>query len=330
MLYLARVANLIVYLFLASAAVRLAPIHKWTLTLVALLPMSVYLAASLSADAMTLGLSLLVVAVTLSLALGKQRPSGRSLLALGVLLVLLALSKQAYVGLAVFVLAIGSKQFSSLGRRWLVAALLIALPLAVSAAWTYSLRGLYTPAFSFVDPQAQLRWILGHPWSYALVLGNAIYQLDGYAYMIGAFGWLVRHLPLWIRGTYWAALGLTAVLDGGRPLSLSFRAAGRARHLRVRVRGYDDVRLSFLGPRGAPGHRRNPAALLPADRSALALAAARQCEVGRQPILAVHRAHRGDVGDEHRGGCDVVDSGKEVLRVIEEVGLTHLASYFYT
>ena len=224
MLYLARVANLIVYLFLASAAVRLAPIHKWTLTLVALLPMSVYLAASLSADAMTLGLSLLVVAVTLNLALGKERPSGRSLLALGVLLVLLALSKQAYVGLAVFVLLIGSKQFSSLGRRWLITALLIALPLAVSAAWNYSLRGLYTPAFSFVDPQAQLRWILGHPWSYALVLGNAIYQLDGYSYMIGAFGWLVRHLPLWIRGTYWAALGLTAVLDGGRPLSLSFRA----------------------------------------------------------------------------------------------------------
>ena len=55
MLYLARAANLIVYLLLAAAAVRLAPIHKWALALVALMPMSVYLAASLSADAMTLG-----------------------------------------------------------------------------------------------------------------------------------------------------------------------------------------------------------------------------------------------------------------------------------
>ena len=224
MLYLARVANLIVYLLLTSAAVRLAPIQKWTLTLVALLPMSVYLAASLSADAMTLGLSLLVVAVTLRLALRGERPSGRDLAALGVLLVLLALSKQAYIGLAVFFLVIPGKQFSSLGRRWLIAALMIGLPLAISAAWTYSLRGLYTPAFSFVNPQAQLRWILDHPWSYALVLGNAICQLDGYSYMIGAFGWLARHLPLWIRNTYWAALGLTAVLDGGKPLSLSFRA----------------------------------------------------------------------------------------------------------
>jgi uncharacterized membrane protein len=39
--------------------------------------------------------------------------------------------------------------------------------------------------------------------------------------MIGAFGWLGPHLPLWIRQTYWAALGLTAVLDGGKPLPLS-------------------------------------------------------------------------------------------------------------
>ena len=86
MLYLARVANLIVYLLLAAAAVRLAPIHKWTLAMVALMPMSVYLAASLSADAMTLGLSLLVVALTLNLALGSEGPSRRSLLALGLLL----------------------------------------------------------------------------------------------------------------------------------------------------------------------------------------------------------------------------------------------------
>ena len=95
MLYLARVANLIVYLLLAAAAVRLVPIHKWTLAMVALVPMSVYLAASLSADAMTIGLSLLVIAMTLNLALGSERPSRRSLLALGLLLVLLALSKQA-------------------------------------------------------------------------------------------------------------------------------------------------------------------------------------------------------------------------------------------
>jgi len=223
-LYLARVANLIVYLLLAAAAVRLMPIHKWTMAMVALIPVSVYLAASLSADAVTLGLSMLIVALTLKLALGSDRPSRRSLLALGLLLVLLALSKQAYVGLAALFLLVPSKKFSSPGRRWLIAALMIGLPLAVDAAWTYSLRGLYVPILPFVDPQAQLQWVLDHPWNYAVMVFTAICQVDNYSYMIGLFGWLGLHLPHWIRETYWAALGLTALLDGGQPLPLGLRA----------------------------------------------------------------------------------------------------------
>ncbi|MGO9108299.1 MAG: DUF2142 domain-containing protein [Thermoguttaceae bacterium] len=224
MLYLARVANLIVYLLLAAAAVRLTPILKWTLALAALLPMSVYLAASLSADATTIGLSLLVVAATLNLALGSKNPSRRSLLSLGFLLVLLALSKQPYLGMATLFFLIPGKRFFSTRRRWLIAAVIIGVPLAIGAAWTYSLRGLYVPLFSYVDPQAQLRWILNHPWNYMVVMFEAICRLDDYSFMIGAFGWLGPHLPQWIRQTYWAALGLTAVLDGGKPLPLSLRA----------------------------------------------------------------------------------------------------------
>ena len=127
------------------------PIHKWTLALVALMPMSVYLAASLSADAMTLGLSLLVFAVTLNLALGSEGPSRRGLLALGFLLVLLALSKQAYLGLALLFFMIPGKRFSSPATRWLLAVLMIGVPLAIDAAWTYSLRGLYVPMLPRTD-----------------------------------------------------------------------------------------------------------------------------------------------------------------------------------
>ncbi len=224
MFYLARVANLIAYLLVATTAVRLAPIHKWTLALVALMPMSVFLAASLSADAVTIGLSLLVVALTLNLALGSKRPSRRSFLALGVLLALLALSKQAYVGLSLLFFVIPATKFSSPGRRWLIAGLMIGLPLAIDAAWTYSLRELYVPMYSYVNPQGQFHWILHHPWSYMATMFKAIYRLETYSHVIGVFGWMGKHLPLWICGTYWAALGFTAVLDGGRPLPLSVRA----------------------------------------------------------------------------------------------------------
>jgi uncharacterized membrane protein len=224
LLYMGRVANLIAYLFLAAAAVRLMPIQKWTLAMVALMPMSVYLAASLSADAMTIGLSLLVIALTLNLALGSARPDRRSLLALGFLLVALSLSKQAYLGLAVLFLVIPGEKFSSPGRRRLIAGLMIGVPLAIDAAWMYSLRGLYVPILPFVDPPAQLRWIFANPWSYAAAVIKALYHLNDYSLMIGVFGWLGPHLPRWIRDTYWVALGLTAVLDGGKPLRLGYTA----------------------------------------------------------------------------------------------------------
>jgi uncharacterized membrane protein len=223
MLYLARFANLIVYLALAAAAVRLTPIHKWTLAMTALIPMSIYLAASLSADAMTLGLSLAVVAWVLRLALESEKPGPRELLALGILMVLLVLAKQAYFGLALLFFLIPGSKFSSRGRRWQIAALVIGAPLAIEAAWAWSLRGLYVPIRPFVDPPAQFRSILNNPWSYTATLFKAIFKKGSHSAMIGLFGWLGPHLPHWIRHTYWAALGLTAFLDGGKPLRLDIR-----------------------------------------------------------------------------------------------------------
>ena len=56
------------------------------------------------------------------------------------------------------------------------------------------------------------------------MVGKGICRLDDYSLMIGVFGWLGPHLPQWIRETYWAALGLAAVLDGGKPLPLGLCA----------------------------------------------------------------------------------------------------------
>jgi uncharacterized membrane protein len=229
MFYLARMANLIAYLLLTAVAVRVIPIHKWTLAMVALMPTAVYLGASLSADAMTLGVALLVLAVVLNLALRGDGPVRRGLLAVGFLLVFLALSKQAYVGLALLCFMVPGKRFSSPATRWLLAVILIGVPLAIDAAWTYSLRGLYVPMLPrtehvYVDPPAQVGWILAHPGTYAVMLLKAVYGNIDCLSMVGTFGWLEAHLPHWTRVAYWIVLGTTAVLDGGNPLPLNLRA----------------------------------------------------------------------------------------------------------
>jgi len=222
LLYLGRIANLIAYLALAVAAVRLIPVQKWTLALVALMPMSMFLAASLSADAVTLGLALMTIALALDLALGEEAPAGR-LAAFGLCLVLLALSKQAYVSLALLFFIIPAGKFAGRGQ-WLTAAVLfLGLPLAANLAWAYSVRSLYVPMLPFVDPPQQIAWIGLHPWSYAAAMFKAVYHLDTYLGMIGLFGWLGAHLSKTVCLVYWMTLAATAFLDGGKPLPLAAR-----------------------------------------------------------------------------------------------------------
>jgi uncharacterized membrane protein len=50
---------------------------------------------------------------------------------------------------------------------------------------------------------------------------KSIYRLESHGRMIGVFGWLGPQLPGWVCGVYWAAMGVVAVLDGGRPVNLS-------------------------------------------------------------------------------------------------------------
>lgn len=80
MLAMGRLFNLLVYLLLAALAVRLAhPGHKWLFAAVALLPMSLQLAGSLSADALVLGLVFCYTALCFAL---RERPAARWQLAL--------------------------------------------------------------------------------------------------------------------------------------------------------------------------------------------------------------------------------------------------------
>ena len=66
--YTGRLFNLLAWIFLTFLAIRRVPVFKWVFLLIALMPMSLFMAASLSADAMTNALSFLFIAYILYLA----------------------------------------------------------------------------------------------------------------------------------------------------------------------------------------------------------------------------------------------------------------------
>jgi uncharacterized membrane protein len=54
LIYPARLVNLFLYTLIVYMAIKLIPVHKWVLLLLALMPMTLYEAATLSADSFTI------------------------------------------------------------------------------------------------------------------------------------------------------------------------------------------------------------------------------------------------------------------------------------
>lgn len=152
LLFAGRFMNLLVFLLLSSAAVRLMPFGKEALAGVGLLPMTLHLAASLSYDAGILGCSFLLTAEILRLAFGtkkrgKEEKSGngaavtvkpRDMVLLLVLTAALSPCKMVYSCLVLLFLLIPAERFGAAeqdisGRRRQTARLLgFFLLLAVS------------------------------------------------------------------------------------------------------------------------------------------------------------------------------------------------------
>lgn len=77
-LFLGRLTNLLFFAFLASWAVKRTPVAKAVFATVALLPMTLHLAASYSRDSNLLALCLLFAALVLDLAFGRRKKSAGS------------------------------------------------------------------------------------------------------------------------------------------------------------------------------------------------------------------------------------------------------------
>jgi uncharacterized membrane protein len=112
MMYASRLLTLLCWIVLVFSAIRLTPVFKWVSVLIGLLPMNVFLAASLSADAMTNGFAMLFTALILKSAIAGERTldmrEGAWILFISVIL---AMTKQTYLMLAALALIIPSERF---------------------------------------------------------------------------------------------------------------------------------------------------------------------------------------------------------------------------
>jgi uncharacterized membrane protein len=215
--YTGRLANLLVWTFLAALGLRRTPVFRWVFLLLLLAPMSLSQAASYSADSLTNALSFLWICLALEMALDGKAVGFKQVLVLLAFAMILPLTKPPYAALLLAAAAIPTARFGSRRHRALalLAMLALAVPLIFISAGIN--RGYYYTLIKFpgIDAAAQQAGLLTHPQTFLkasvqTLVEDGRFMLESYT---GILGWLDTRLPGFIYWSYPLILLLAALVD---------------------------------------------------------------------------------------------------------------------
>lgn len=261
LMYAGRVGNLVLWIFLSCLALRIAPTCRRPLLLLLLMPMTLFQAASLSADATTNALAVLFAAMVLryvkldtpagSLAAASPRVGPGACAAFAVMAAMLALAKFVYLPLLALVLLIPPARAGGPRRYAVAITILVLLSLAAFTAWTSQTRGLDTVVMDKpgINPAEQLHFLRTHP-SHLRTLITATVARDGSRIIrsfVGNLGWLdtpMSHLftdayliamfaACWLQVERSSFSRLLFILVAGAPVAISTLAIALLNYLYV-------------------------------------------------------------------------------------------------
>jgi uncharacterized membrane protein len=231
MLYLARLAAFVTWLFLVCWGLYLMPRKKLFLAIALLLPMSLFVAGSTSADAVTNGLFVLTLGFIVRCLVKTERFAVTEGLTIAILGILLALCKQPYWLIIFLALAIPTARF----RNWKVAAVVkLALILGagiIAKQWIdFTSQRFYPYRTDFVvDPDKQMHEVVHHPLNFTKVLARTYATSYGDKLpreMIGVLGSERSRLPLWLSYTAYGLLGFSAAVADKVRTKLTHKVKG--------------------------------------------------------------------------------------------------------
>ena len=211
--YAARFASLLSYLFLVWLAIRLIPYGRWILLVLALAPISLFQATTITPDAISNGIGFLFIAGTLKVA-ENQEIRWRDVGILAGLIALLFLAKLNLIPLVLLpFLLIPPGKFAQ--RKIYVSLLVVTLILFTLevAGWNLMAASRSDPVLANdANPRAQLAFMLSYPLRFLLMtirdlLANGWIYLQGWINGYGYYYWT----PPWIVSAFFV-VGLVAVL----------------------------------------------------------------------------------------------------------------------
>jgi uncharacterized membrane protein len=187
------------------------------------MPMTLFLAPTLSADSFNTGLSFLVIAYFFRLAFDekKEKVEKRDIVIVFLFIMLLSLAKQGYAILLLLFLMIPQKKFDSPPLKRIYFLLIGGLILVGNFLWNFLFKDLYIPSpESAVSSAGQITFLLANPLHFLYVLQKTlITNFNAYLVMfVGDLGWLDTFLPPLMIYLYLAVLIIYAILDKNKQI----------------------------------------------------------------------------------------------------------------
>lgn len=203
-MFFARIVNLGCYTALAYWGLKKTSIYKNIFLVIALLPMSVYQAASVSYDALINGLSILFIGLCFDMAYGeKEKLTWKDTMLLGGVLAVLFMCKYIYICLGILVFLIPKEKFGDF-KKYIKTFAISLVPVFVAVGMI-----LFTsmiPATTSIEVEvpsteietvqdveytSQLDYVLHNPVQYVKILVSTIVKhFDFFMKLLNTFGWM--------------------------------------------------------------------------------------------------------------------------------------------
>ena len=197
LVYMGRLANAMVAILFISFAVHFSPLSKPGFMASALLPMSLYLVASLSPDAFVISSVFLYTSIAFKAYVAKMWTTFDVIVAMLCAVVFCSV-KAVYAPLLfiAFPAIIGSRDKK---MQVAVQCLLVILPICITAIWLHAVSDLIVPVRHGTNVAAQLHHVITNPAWFAKAMVYGFMKNDYYFFtLIGMLGWL--NLKLSIAG----------------------------------------------------------------------------------------------------------------------------------
>lgn len=234
-LYVARLANLMVWLLLVWASIRLATGVEWLVVAVSLMPTTLHLAASMSYDAFTISAAILFVALLYHVAF---RPAVHLRAVQGAAIAaaafMLAMSKFAYLPLLVILFFLPQRLFDSRWGKLKFIGLVCGPALVAWLGWTLTASGLYVSYDDYhpsyrpsaalvkgVEPEGQIGFMSSNPVAAGKTLLSGLADKEVYETMIARTGWFDTVYPDWFLMAWFCLFGMLLFFPGCKSVRLA-------------------------------------------------------------------------------------------------------------